>query len=406
MQGTPHSEQSQMQAHGHPLEVFVAFLKLGLTSFGGPIAHLAYFRAEFVERRRWLDDRSYSDLVALCQFLPGPASSQAGMALGLGRAGWWGALAAWFGFTLPSAMALMLFAFGVSHWADGRLAGALHGLQVMAVAVVAQAVWGMSKSFCTDRLRAAIALAATLVMVLWSSAFSQVLIIVVGGVLGWRFLSSSHRTSVTHRDSEVDRSTAVVLLLVFASLLIGLPFASGFMGSAVLAAFSDFYQAGALVFGGGHVVLPLLQSTVVASGAVSNDLFLAGYGAAQAVPGPLFTFAAYLGAVMPAPLGGWAGGLLMLLAIFLPSFLLVAGALPFWESLRQRDAIARAMGGINTAVVGILGAALYDLAWTHAASSRADVVLALMAYGLLVFGKVSPVWVACMAAVAGVVVLG
>jgi chromate transporter len=364
---------------------------------------LAYFRAEFVERRRWLDDHRYSDLVALCQFLPGPASSQVGMALGLGRAGWWGALAAWFGFTLPSAIVLMLFAFGVSHWADGRWAGALHGLQVMTVAVVAQAVWGMSKSFCTDRLRAAIALAAVLVTVLWSSALSQVLVIAVGAVLGWRFLTSPHRTSVEHRDPAVDRFTAVVLLLIFASLLIGLPLASGLMDSAMLAAFSDFYQAGALVFGGGHVVLPLLQSTVVASGAVSNDLFLAGYGAAQAVPGPLFTFAAYLGAVMPAPLGGWTGGLLTLLAIFLPSFLLVAGALPFWEILRQREAIARAMGGINAAVVGILGAALYDLGWTHAAGSRADVLLVLMAYGLLVFGKVSPVWVACMAALAGVV---
>ena len=392
--GAPHKA-------GSPGEVLAAFLKLGLTSFGGPVAHLGYFRTEFVERRRWLDDKSYADLVALCQFLPGPASSQVGMALGLGRAGWLGALAAWLGFTLPSAILLILFAFGVASWAGLAQSGVVHGLKVVAVAVVAQALLGMAKSLCPDRLRGGIAVASALLVLTLSSAFSQILAIVLGGIIGWSLLSLPHLPGAENRNYGVSRTTGAVLLGLFAALLFGLPALAALSGSLAIAAVSAFYQAGSLVFGGGHVVLPLLQASVVPPGWVSNDTFLAGYGAAQAIPGPLFAFAAFLGAAMPAPLGGWAGGIMLLLAIFLPSFLLVAGTLPYWESLRQRDGIQRAMGGINAAVVGVLGAALYDPVWTSAIHAKADFALALAAYGLLVFGKVSPVFVVALAALAG-----
>ena len=375
---------------GRPQEVLWAFLKLGLTSFGGPVAHLAYFRSEFVERRRWLDDQRYSDLVALCQFLPGPASSQVGMALGLGRAGWLGALAAWLGFTLPSAILLILFALGVTQWAGLAESGLIHGLKLMAVAVVAQAVSGMAKSLCSDRLRGAIAIVAALIALVLASGYGQILAIVFGGIAGGALLSLPHLAPQEHQSPPLSRRTGACLLIVFALLLFGLPALAALDASPVMAAMAAFYQAGSLVFGGGHVVLPLLQESVVPTGWVSSEVFLAGYGAAQAIPGPLFTFAAFLGAAMPAPLGGWTGGILLLLAIFLPSILLVAGALPYWEILRERDAIQRIMAGINAAVVGILAAALYDPVWTSAIQSRMDVVIALAAYGLLVFARWSP----------------
>lgn len=386
---------------GSALEVFLAFLKLGLTSFGGPVAHLGYFRDEFVVRRQWLDEKGYSDLVALCQFLPGPASSQVGMALGLQRAGWLGALAAWIGFTMPSALALILFAFGVLSGAGWEASGVVHGLKVMAVAVVAQAVWGMSKSLCPDRLRGGVAMGAAL-MVWWlPSPFIQVIVLVLGGLIGWRALSLPHLPAVQHQDCGVSRTTGAVLLTLCGLLLLALPALAAWSGSYLWSAMASFYQAGSLVFGGGHVVLPMLQASVVPAGWVGNDAFLAGYGAAQAVPGPLFSFAAFLGAVMPSPLGGWGGGLALLVAIFVPSFLLLAGALPFWESLRQRDGIQRVMAGVNAAVVGILGAALYDPVWTSAIHSTADVGLALAAYGLLVFGRVSPVVVVALSVLVG-----
>jgi chromate transporter len=387
--------------HGSAGEVFFAFLKLGVTSFGGPIAHLAYFRTEFVERRRWLDDKSFSDLVALCQFLPGPASSQVGMALGLGRAGWLGALAAWLAFTLPSAIVLILFAFGVAHWAALSQSGAVHGLKVVAVAVVAQAVWGMAKSLCPDRPRAGIAIGAALLVLALPSAAGQILAIAAGGVIGRWGLELKHLPAARHRDYGISKTTGAIALLLFVALLGALPAIAAASHSTWLSAIAVFYKAGALVFGGGHVVLPLLQSGVVPNGWVGNDAFLAGYGAAQAVPGPLFTFAAYLGAVMPSPLGGWTGGLALLVAIFAPAFLLVAGALPFWESLRQRDSVQRAMAGINAAVVGVLAAALYDPVWTSAIHSRADFGLALAAFGLLVHGRLSPFIVVVLAALAG-----
>lgn len=386
---------------GSPIEVLGAFLKLGLTSFGGPVAHLGYFRSEFVERRRWLDDKGYSDLVALCQFLPGPASSQVGMAIGLGRAGWLGALAAWLGFTLPSALALILFAFGVAQWSGLAASGIVHGLKVMAVAVVAQAVWGMAKSLCPDRLRGGIAVGAALLVMLLPSAFSQIIAIVLGGLIGWRALALPQLPSAVHQSFGVSKAAGTTLLALFALLLLCLPMLASWQDSLTASAVSAFYQAGSLVFGGGHVVLPLLQASVVPTGWIGNDVFLAGYGAAQAVPGPLFTFAAFLGAAMPATLGGWTGGIILLLAIFIPSFLLVAGALPHWEALRQRNGVQRAMGGINAAVVGVLGAALYDPVWISAIHGKADFALALAAYGLLVFGRLSPVVVVVLAALGG-----
>ncbi|WP_066131295.1 chromate efflux transporter [Bordetella ansorpii] len=386
---------------GSPREVLGAFLKLGLTSFGGPVAHLGYFRAEFVERRRWLDDRSYSDLVALCQFLPGPASSQVGFALGLGRAGWLGALAAWAGFTLPSALLLVLFAFGIEHWAGLAASGLAHGLKVAAVAIVAQAVWGMSRSLCPDRMRAGIGIAAALLALALPSAPGQIGAIVAGGLIGRWGLRLGRLPPSQHRDYGVSRRMGAALLMLCGALLVALPVLAADARSMLLPAIATVYQAGALVFGGGHVVLPLLQAGVVQTGWVGSEAFLAGYGAAQAVPGPLFTFAAYLGALMPAPLGGWAGALAMLLAIFAPAVLLVAGALPFWEALRQRAGIQRALAGINAAVVGLLGAALYDPVWTSAIHTRADAGLALAAFGLLAVARVSPVIVVGLAAAAG-----
>lgn len=394
------SSPDEPAGHGRFLEVLLAFLKLGLTSFGGPVAHLGYFRTEFVERRKWLDDKSYSDLVALCQFLPGPASSQVGMVLGLGRSGWSGALAAWIGFTLPSAIALILFAIGMSHWAGVAQSGAIHGLKVVAVAVVAQAVWGMARSLCPDRPRTAVAIVSTLLVLAMPSAVGQIAAIAFGGVVGRWALAFKQLPAAQHREYSVSKKTGAVLLGIFAVLLALLPVLGAAVHLPALKVFSDFYQAGALVFGGGHVVLPLLQTSVV-PGAMSNEAFLAGYGAAQAVPGPLFTFAAYLGAAMPSPLGGWVGGMILLVAVFLPAFLLVMGALPYWESLRQRVGVQKAMAGVNAAVVGLLGAALYDPVWTSSIHSKADFGLALAAFGLLVYARLSPALVVMLAALAG-----
>jgi chromate transporter len=402
---TPPAEQHATPAvdtvtrRGSAPEVFFAFLKLGLTSFGGPIAHLGYFRAEFVERRRWLDEKSYADLVSLCQFLPGPASSQVGMALGLGRAGWLGALAAWCGFTLPSATALILFAFGVARWSALASSGAVHGLKVVAVAVVAQAVWGMAKSLCPDRLRAGLAVGSALLVLALPTGAGPLAAIVLGALVARWALPHGHLPPARHLDYGVSKRAGALLLVAFAVLLVLTPAATA--RSMPLSAVAAFYKAGALVFGGGHVVLPLLQAGVVPPGWVSNDAFLAGYGAAQAVPGPLFTFAAYLGAVMPPPLGGWVGGLALLLAIFLPAFLLVFGALPFWETWCRRDGVQRTMGGINAAVVGVLGAALYDPVWISAIHTRSDFGLALAAFGMLVYARISPVVVVLLTAMGG-----
>jgi chromate transporter len=390
-----------MARQGSAWEVFLCFLRLGLTSFGGPVAHLGYFRTEFVERRRWLDDRSYSDLVALCQFLPGPASSQVGMALGLLRAGWLGTLAAWVGFTMPSAIALIAFAYGIARFGDVASSGAVHGLKVVAVAVVAQAVWGMAKSLCPDRPRAGLAIFAALLTLVLPSAVGQVGAILICGALGARLLKIAPQHAMLHQPYGVSRRAGIAALCAFVALFLGLPLWVAAGGSTLAPLIEGFYRSGALVFGGGHVVLPLLQSTVVPAGAVSNADFLAGYGAAQAVPGPLFTFAAYLGAVMDGPLSGWVGGLVFLAVIFVPAFLLVVAALPFWDALRQRSGIQRAMAGINAGVVGILLSALYDPVWTSAVVSKADFGLALAAFGLLVYARMSPVIVVVLGAVAG-----
>jgi len=386
---------------GSPLEVLGAFLKLGLTSFGGPVAHLGYFRTEFVDRRKWLDEKSYSDLVALCQFLPGPASSQIGIALGQQRAGWLGSLMAWIGFTMPSALALIVFAYGISHFSDLAASGAVHGLKVIAVAVVAQAVWGMAKSLCPDHKRAALAIFSALLTLILPSWLGQVGAIAACGLIGRWSIKLSHEQPVPHISYGVSRMAGLTALMLFFALLLVLPLVVASTGSSIWAQVEGFYRSGSLVFGGGHVVLPLLQATVVPSGAVGNSEFLAGYGAAQAVPGPLFTFAAYLGAVMQGPLSGWQGGLVFLLVIFLPAWLLVIGALPFWDALRQRDAIRSAMAGVNAGVVGILLSALYDPVWTSAIHGRADFGLALAAFGLLVYACVSPVFVVVFGAVAG-----
>jgi chromate transporter len=381
--------------------VFLAFLKLGSTSFGGPIAHLGYFRTEFVERRRWLDDRSFTDLVSLCQFLPGPASSQVGISIGLLQAGWRGALAAWAGFTLPSAVALIAFAYGMARYGELATSGAVHGLKVVAVAVVAQAVWGMAKNLCPDRLRAGLAILAALLTLVLPSTLGQVGAIVASGVLGWWMLKLPPQPPIEHRRYAVSPRAGLAALAVFAVLLVGMPALAAATGNPMLRLIDGFYRAGALVFGGGHVVLPLLQTTAVGSGAIGNADFLAGYGAAQAVPGPLFTFAAFLGTVMPGPLQGWVGGLVFLAAIFVPAFLLVISALPFWDVLRRRAGIQSAMAGINAGVVGILASALYDPVWTSAVHSRTDFGLALAAFGLLVYARVSPVIVVLFAGVAG-----
>ncbi len=384
-----------------PLTILAVFLRLGLTSFGGPIAHLGYFRTEFVERRHWMEDRAFSHLVALCQFLPGPASSQVGMGIGLARAGWPGALAAWIGFTLPSAVLLIAFAYGIAN--DGTLAdsGVVHGLKVVAVAVVAQAVWGMARSLCPDRARAALAVLAALLTLTLPSAAAQIAAIAVGGLLGWSLLPRLAQPPDPLLSFGVSKVAGTVSLALFGALLLALPLLAAATHSPTMALLDGFYRSGALVFGGGHVVLPLLQATVVPGGAVSNADFLAGYGAAQAVPGPLFAFAAYLGAVMHGSLSGWFGGLIFLVAIFLPGFLLLVGALPFWDVLRKRADIQAAMAGVNASVVGILLSALYDPVWTSAIHSRADFGLALVAFGLLVYTRMSPVVVVALSALGG-----
>ena len=382
------------------LEVLAAATRLGLTSFGGPVAHIGYFRNEYVARRRWVDDQTYTDLVALCQFLPGPASSQVGMAVGILRAGLLGGLAAWIGFTLPSAFALVLFGLGI-RGVDLSHAGWLHGLKVAAVAVVAQAVWGMARSLCPDRERATMAILAALAVSAWPAASGQVLVIVVAGIAGWRLLPGSGGTGAHHVRVPFGRALGTGALATFFALLVALPVLRYLTPSPTLAVFDGFYRAGSLVFGGGHVVLPLLQAEVVPPGWVSNEQFLAGYGAAQAVPGPLFTFAAYLGAVMRYRPNGWAGAALALVAIFLPSFLLVVGALPFWDVLRARAAFQAALRGINAAVVGLLLAALYHPVWSSAIHAPADFALALAAFGLLTLWGAPPWLVVAFAAAGG-----
>jgi len=381
--------------------VFVTFLRLGLTSFGGPVAHLGYFHDEFVVRRKWLDERAYADLVALCQFLPGPASSQVGIGVGLSRAGLPGAVAAWIGFTMPSAIALILFGYGVTAFGDVASSGALHGLKVVAVAVVAQAVWGMARKLCPDAKRATLAALATIGVLAVPSPFAQAGAIVIGGLVGWAILRADAPTDHVDLGVRVSRGVAISALALFCTALIVLPLLASALPSQSIALVDSFYRSGSLVFGGGHVVLPLLQSEVVGPGWISKDAFLAGYGAAQAVPGPLFTFAAYLGTVMTGAPNGIVGGMICLLAIFASSFLLVIGAMPFWDALRRVGAVRNALLGVNAVVVGLLLAALYDPVWTSAILSAADFGLALAAFTLLLFWKTPPWLVVILTALGG-----
>lgn len=378
---------------GSPGEVFAVFLKLGLTSFGGPIAHLGYFRDELVVRRKWLDEAAYADLVALCQFLPGPASSQVGFSLGVLRGnGLLGGLAAWFAFTMPSALMLLAFAMGTAAFTGPVAEDFLHGLKLVAVAVVAQAIWGMSKTLTPDRARAGIALAAVGIVVFFPGSFGQIVAIALGGGAGLWLRRGDVAPVSGHLSFPITRRSGFIALILFAALLLIPPVLAPATGFQALALFDAFYRSGALVFGGGHVVLPLLQAQVVASGWVTNESFLAGYGLTQAVPGPLFTFAAYLGAVTVPPPNGVAGAAIALVGVLLPGMLLVFGMLPYWDALRTRPAAQAAMRGTNAAVVGILGSALYNPVWTSAVLTPHDFALALGGFLLLTLWK-QPPWI-------------
>jgi chromate transporter len=383
-----------------PLEVLGAFFKLGLSCFGGPIAHIGYFHEEFVVRRRWLDEATYTNVVALCQFLPGPASSQVGFSIGLIRAGYLGALAAWAGFTAPSAIALVLFAYGATAVSGPIGTGLLHGLKLVAVAVVAQAVWRMFRTLCPDWQRASIAATAALVVLLCTASLVQLAVIMIGGIAGLLLCRNAGPAAPGVMIVSVERRTGCVCLASFFILLFGLPLLHRLSPGVVL--FDAFYRSGALVFGGGHVVLPLLREAFVTPGWVTDDAFLAGYGAAQAVPGPLFTFAAYLGAVVGITPHGVAGAVLGIVGIFLPGMLILLGVLPFWEALRARAGAQAAMRGINAAVVGLLGAALYHPIWTTSVKATGDFVLVLFTFVLLTVWRAPPLVVVIISALGGI----
>ncbi|HEY5331704.1 MAG TPA: chromate efflux transporter [Acidobacteriaceae bacterium] len=390
------------QKAGSPLEVLLAFLKLGVTCFGGPIAHIGYFREEFVVRRHWLDEQAYADLVGLCQFLPGPASSQVGFSIGLMRAGYRGGLAAWAGFTLPSATLLVLFAYGAATLGGPTGIGLLHGLQLVAVAIVAQAVWSMARALCPDRERASIAVITVLIILFNASPFAQIGAILIGGIAGLFLCRVGPPRSSGPISVPVSRTVGLIALTAFFLLLAGLPLLRGLGLSQGIALFEAFYRSGALVFGGGHVVLPLLREAFVTPGWVSDNSFLAGYGAAQAVPGPLFTFAAYLGAVVSPSPHGLQGAALGLIGIFLPGMLILTGTLPFWDAFRNRTGAQATMRGVNAAVVGILGAALYNPVWTSSVRTAGDFGIVIVGFVLLTIWRAPPLVVVIISAVGGI----
>jgi chromate transporter len=393
---------AESAARGGVGEVFAAFLRLGLTSFGGPIAHLGYFRSEFVERRRWIDDRGYGELVALSQFLPGPSSSQVGFALGLLRAGPLGALAAFVAFTLPSAILLVLFAWGVGWFTGPVAAGALTGLKVVAVAIVAHAVLGMARTLTPDLRRAGIAVVALVFVVAFAGPFAQVAAILVGAVAGVVLCRTSPDTAAVGLRIPIPRWAGIAALASFAVVLAGLPVLAALVRSPTVTLFDAFVRSGALVFGGGHVVLPLLEAEVVTPGWVGADEFLAGYSAAQAVPGPLFTFAGYLGALAEPGPGGVAGAALALVGIFLPGFLILIAVLPFWETLRELPVAQGFIRGASAAVVGILAAALYDPVFTSAIIDPPTFALAVTCFVLLAVAKAPPWSVVLLGAAVGI----
>lgn len=395
MDNEPFTKEKSKSSIRALLEVLLVSTRLGLTSFGGPIAHLGYFHEEYIRRRKWMDEKSYADLVALCQFLPGPASSQVGIGIGVMRAGLLGGIVAWIGFTLPSVIALVLFALLLQGFDVGN-AGWIHGLKIVAVAIVAHAILGMGQKLTPDRERATIAILATIITLVWPTAASQILLIVVAGVIGTFLYNNTKIPDLPEIRVPLSRSLAVSSLVLFFGLLFLLPFLRSSTSFEWLAVFDSFYRAGSLVFGGGHVVLPLLEREVVPAGWLTPEAFLAGYGATQAVPGPLFTFAAYLGAIM----NGWVGALIATIAIFLPAFLLVIGTLPFWDSLRRKPKIQGTLIGVNAAVVGILLAALYDPIWTSSILAPVDFALATVLFGMLVFWKLPP-WVVVLTGALG-----
>ncbi|MCF6410330.1 chromate transporter [Pseudalkalibacillus salsuginis] len=382
------------------LEIFLISLRLGISSFGGPIAHLGYFHEEYVRRRKWIDERTYADLVALCQFLPGPASSQVGIGIGVARGGSLGGFIAFLGFTMPSVIALILFALLLKEL-DMADAGWIHGLKLVAVAVVAHAIIGMASKLTPDISRKTLALFAVIITLIWQTAFTQVGIIIVAAVIGLFLFNKKAEEDTEHFGLPLSKRFGTICITLFFGLLALLPFLREITGAHWIAMFDSFYRSGALVFGGGHVVLPLLEREFVPTGWLSEQEFLAGYGAAQAVPGPLFTFAAYLGAVI----NGWKGGLLATVAIFLPAFLLIFGALPFWDSLRKNRKMKGALLGVNAAVVGILIAAFYQPIWTSSVTSSIDFAFAAVLFSMLVYYKLPP-WVVVITGALGGILLG
>lgn len=394
------SSSNASQSYTSKWQIFLIFLRLGFTSFGGPVAHLGYFRQEFVHRRQWLCESAFSELVALCQFLPGPASSQVGIALGLSRGGIGGALLSWLGFTLPSALMLLVLGLVITRTESPVGGSWLHGLKIAAVAVVAQALWGMAKSLCPDKQRIAVAVIASALVTWMPNTMGQFLVILMGAFAGWQWLRLESALPVGQLPIGISQGTGLILLLILLFLLLALPAFAQHSGIYAWQSFDRYFRTGAMVFGGGHVVLPLLYTQLVSSGWVDKDLFLAGYGAAQAVPGPLFTLAAYLGCIATVSPNGIVGGVVALVAIFLPSFLLVLGVLPLWDRIRHYPAMQRAMSGINAAVVGLLLSALYHPVWTGAVHSARDFSVVVLAYSGLAFMNL-PSWLVVFLCAAG-----
>ncbi|PEN38426.1 ChrA protein [Bacillus toyonensis] len=379
------------------VEIFLVSFKLGLTSFGGPVAHLGYFHHEYVQKRKWMDEKSYGDLVALCQFLPGPASSQVGMGVGLLRGGLLGAIISWIGFTLPSVLVLVFFASFLNQFEIGST-GWIHGLKLVAVAIVAHAIWGMAQKLTPDRNRATIAIVTAAIALLWPSSWTQIILILLSGLIAWLLYKTPQNAQVYKIQISISKTMASSCLILFFGLLLLLPILRPL--SPHIALFDSFYRSGSLVFGGGHVVLPLLESEFVQNGLMTKEQFLAGYGLTQAVPGPLFTFASYIGAV----LNGTTGAVIATIAIFLPAFLLVIGVLPFWDSVRKVPAIQGALLGVNASVVGILIAAFYDPIWTSTIMNASDFVFASLLFGLLTFWKTPPWIIVILGAFGGYVI--
>lgn len=377
-------------------EILKASTKLGLTSFGGPAAHIGYFRDEYVTKRKWLDDKAYADLVALCQFLPGPASSQVGISIGMLRGGIFGGFLSWFGFTMPSVILLMLFALIVTNGSFDS--GWIQGLKIVAVAVVAHALLGMGKSLAPDRQRIAIAVGAAIIILLIPTTWAQIGVIVLAGIVGYAIYRKDKAPDPVKLVLSFGKKTGLAAWAIFATLLIGLPLIRPFIESTSFAIFDIFYRVGSIVFGGGHVVLPMLEREVVPDW-MTPDTFIAGYGAAQAVPGPLFTLASYLGQLMN---GGW-GLVIAVVAMFLPSFLLVIGTLPFWSIIRTKSGVQAALKGVNASVVGILLAALYDPVFTSGIRGPVDFAIAITAFAMLVYFKLAPWIVVLVTAVLGAI---